>query len=461
MTSGTAGPTPVPTSASLEENRALLARIERHFDPLLFSRKGGALPSPLMLYFESSPPRGIDSQVFDQNVRVVGQFTHMSQVWNFFLRLCDCQHVLPNYSNLRLFRKGVRPLWEDEANRAGGKFFIPRKKNRAFASYVRIIVAIVTGQLQLPTDSVGICLHIRSNVSSLQIWSTTQPSKEEEALAIERIAAAMQLSREEKERVTFRAHASSVRYNREFSNAEVPSFYKKVEKRQGGPIAPLFGSSTSSATSTSPTPSASTGRSRSSSTGRSVSVSMSMTTEEGEGEVATARDEEDREHERAGRQVKSWNDADEPGAARPSASLAGRFFGTIHAPATYSKLHSVLLFGVVPLRDADRTLLTTAPDERIAEWSATRKSTALARDLRPTVLAWISATDKAKRAAGIVTPRNTPSPDAGGMLILPPPEGRGRSSTLPAGTPPPDVGNWRARPVDQPRAKTDGLTVDH
>ena len=138
------------------------------------------LSTPFDLWFESSPPRGIDPDTFKSTLvcsmfkkwfihyftrfvfvvffkkNVANCWTihnassglellyqignshelkltfHSSSVELLFFSLrtkrrqssqVDCFEMLPNYTNLRLFRVGIRPMWEDEANRAGGRWW--------------------------------------------------------------------------------------------------------------------------------------------------------------------------------------------------------------------------------------------------------------------------------------------------------------------------------------------------
>lgn len=63
----------------------------------------------------------LGSQNYGQALRLVGQVGTVEQWWALYshiIRLND----LPAHRDLHLFKKGIKPMWEDPANKKGGKW---------------------------------------------------------------------------------------------------------------------------------------------------------------------------------------------------------------------------------------------------------------------------------------------------------------------------------------------------
>ena len=56
-----------------------------------------------------------------QNLQLIGSFATCEKFWQIFCHLVR-PGELTNHCDFHLFKKGIKPLWEDEANRYGGKF---------------------------------------------------------------------------------------------------------------------------------------------------------------------------------------------------------------------------------------------------------------------------------------------------------------------------------------------------
>ncbi|CAD7689544.1 unnamed protein product [Nyctereutes procyonoides] len=59
-----------------------------------------------------------------QNIRQMGPLASVEQSWKV-----DSDHVVPpqnltGHSGFLLFNEGIKPMWEDDANRSGGRWVI-------------------------------------------------------------------------------------------------------------------------------------------------------------------------------------------------------------------------------------------------------------------------------------------------------------------------------------------------
>lgn len=80
--------------------------------------------------------------------------------------------TLPPVSDYHLFKKGVRPVWEDNENRKGGKWIVRLKKGISDRYWEDLIFAIVGDQFAEASDEVcGAVLSVRNGEDILSIWA--------------------------------------------------------------------------------------------------------------------------------------------------------------------------------------------------------------------------------------------------------------------------------------------------
>jgi translation initiation factor 4E len=56
--------------------------------------------------------------------------------------------LLPNESGFHLFQEGVKPMWEDENNKNGGRFILRLKKQYANYFWENLLIAFIGEQCE-------------------------------------------------------------------------------------------------------------------------------------------------------------------------------------------------------------------------------------------------------------------------------------------------------------------------
>lgn len=124
-----------------------------------FSKRGGGLSSK-------------DKTEYETMIKPIGSFDTVETFWanyNHMVRPSDLPGV-----DLSVFLDGVRPLWEDEANKAGGKFLLRVKKGLTSRCWENLLMALIGGQFDVPTDEIcGVNLSIRYSEDIISIWVKT------------------------------------------------------------------------------------------------------------------------------------------------------------------------------------------------------------------------------------------------------------------------------------------------
>jgi translation initiation factor 4E len=80
--------------------------------------------------------------------------------------------TLPPVSDYHVFKKGIRPAWEDDENKRGGKWIVRLRKGVADRYWEDLIFAIIGDQFAEASEEVcGAVLSVRNGEDILSIWT--------------------------------------------------------------------------------------------------------------------------------------------------------------------------------------------------------------------------------------------------------------------------------------------------
>ncbi|EQL03123.1 eukaryotic translation initiation factor 4E-4 [Ophiocordyceps sinensis CO18] len=114
---------------------------------------------------------------------------------------------LPVVSDYHLFKKDIRPIWEDEVNRKGGKWVVRMKKGVADRYWEDLLLSLIGNQFgDAGEDVCGVVLSMRNGEDILSIWTRTDGGR---VLKIREIMKHV-LNFPPNTRVEFKSHDSSI-----------------------------------------------------------------------------------------------------------------------------------------------------------------------------------------------------------------------------------------------------------
>mmetsp|Transcript_11899 Transcript_11899/g.18255 ORF Transcript_11899/g.18255 Transcript_11899/m.18255 type:complete len:205 (-) Transcript_11899:195-809(-) len=117
-------------------------------------------------------PEGVD---WKDNLKNCGSFNSIPAFWRIYNNLKPASSLSQN-SNYHIFREGIIPMWEDPANKKGGKFVltIPKKDSKAGRCdewWLYTVLAIVGETIDLNGDQVcGAVVSIRKTQDRIALW---------------------------------------------------------------------------------------------------------------------------------------------------------------------------------------------------------------------------------------------------------------------------------------------------
>ena len=99
------------------------------FTPVIIPESHHRLQTQYCLWYSRRSP-GKQNHNFDQNLKLIGRFGSCEQFWSLYSHLVK-PGDLASHSDFHLFKMGIKPMWEDEANKFGGKWIVRLRKGIA------------------------------------------------------------------------------------------------------------------------------------------------------------------------------------------------------------------------------------------------------------------------------------------------------------------------------------------
>lgn len=130
------------------------------------------LESTYSFWFSRKPSGKGGHHHFDQNLRQIGSFSSCEQFWNLYTHMVR-PGELSSHSDFHIFKEGIKPMWEDDANKFGGKWIVRLRKGLASRCWENLILAMLGEQFMVGEEICGAVVSIRFQEDILSIWNRT------------------------------------------------------------------------------------------------------------------------------------------------------------------------------------------------------------------------------------------------------------------------------------------------
>lgn len=122
------------------------------------------------------PPTSKSSD-YEKSIQAMCKMSSAQDFWKVYTHLKRPSH-LPTVSDYHFFKQGIRPVWEDEQNKKGGKWIMRLKKGVADRYWEDLLMAMVGDQFIEASDEVcGMVLSVRSGEDVFSIWTKNDGGK--------------------------------------------------------------------------------------------------------------------------------------------------------------------------------------------------------------------------------------------------------------------------------------------
>ncbi|XP_065056330.1 eukaryotic translation initiation factor 4E type 2-like [Rhopilema esculentum] len=128
------------------------------------------LQFPYAFWFSKRYSNKTSSGGYESSIKLIGSFSTVEQFWSYYAYMVR-PGDLPGNSNVHLFKHGIRPMWEDEANKEGGKWILRLRKGLASRYWENLILAILGEQFMVDSELCGAVVSLRFQDDIISVWN--------------------------------------------------------------------------------------------------------------------------------------------------------------------------------------------------------------------------------------------------------------------------------------------------
>merc|ERR1712137_1095028 len=113
-----------------------------------------------------------------EDIKKIGSFDTIQGFWQFYNSFVDPANF-PQPSNLRIFKEGVTPVFEQPHHTDGGKWTIPCSKSDTCTTWMKLLLAMIGEQFSSSAFVSGMILSVRPIMDNIILCNTTQAGTDE------------------------------------------------------------------------------------------------------------------------------------------------------------------------------------------------------------------------------------------------------------------------------------------
>lgn len=119
----------------------------------------------------SSGAKGVgEVESYEKSIKDLGEFKTVQGFWRIYNHLIR-PNDLSNSMEYHLFKAGIKPMWEDPANRKGGKWTVRVRKGISSRYWEDLILAIIGEQFDVGNEICGAVVSIRYSEDVISLWN--------------------------------------------------------------------------------------------------------------------------------------------------------------------------------------------------------------------------------------------------------------------------------------------------
>ena len=128
------------------------------------------LQSSYCLWYSRKGSGKQDPHSYDKNMKLVATFRTVEQFWKIYSHLLR-PSSLHSHADLHVFKEGIKPLWEHEANKRGGRWLVHLRKEIVNRCWENILLAMLGEQFMVGEEICGAMVSVRYNEDIISLWN--------------------------------------------------------------------------------------------------------------------------------------------------------------------------------------------------------------------------------------------------------------------------------------------------
>ena len=141
---------------------------------------------------------------YEENINKICSFSTIEDFWAFYQHMIRPEQ-LPIGCDFFLFQESIKPMWEDEANKAGGRFILKVKKQYGNKFWEDLILAFIGEQYDGNEMICGLNASVKEKEVILSVWLKKMEENDERREEIKKSLRKI-LGLSEKVEIEYREH---------------------------------------------------------------------------------------------------------------------------------------------------------------------------------------------------------------------------------------------------------------
>lgn len=157
-------------------------------------------------------------EAYLDNVKQVGTVSSVEEFWSYYSHMAPISD-LPLPSDYHLFKDGIKPMWEDEVNKDGGKWIVRLRKGVVVRFWENLVFALIGEQFDVDDEICGAVVSSRFHEDILSVWNRTSSKSEVTMKIKDTLKLVLQLPSTVV--MEYKAHNASLRDKSSYKNTDV------------------------------------------------------------------------------------------------------------------------------------------------------------------------------------------------------------------------------------------------
>lgn len=113
----------------------------------------------------------INTNEYESQVKKLAEFNSIEEFWKIYQHIKKPDACRPGI-DIQLFKNPIKPMWEDEYNKNGGRISLKLRKDFSTIIWEEILLAIIGDILpkEISDEINGVLISVKKKYNGLQIW---------------------------------------------------------------------------------------------------------------------------------------------------------------------------------------------------------------------------------------------------------------------------------------------------